>query len=67
VALAELAENHQLGERILPKFSLAYLISPAWRFNANFQVDINNTKTKTFLPQNATGRPFTDNIVNAAG
>lgn len=66
VALASSAENHQLGEKVLPTFRLAYRILPSLRFNASFQVDINNTKTKTFLPQIATGKPFTDNFVNQA-
>src|SRR5206468_1900187 len=30
------------------------------------QFDVNNTKSKTFLPQIATGRPSTENIVNLA-
>jgi len=67
LAMAIAANNHQLGERIIPKFSLQYQIIPdRLRFNANFQADINNTKVKTFLPQIATGRPFTDATVNFA-
>ncbi len=69
LAFVSTANNHQLGERIIPKFSLQYKILPDNKLNltANFQADINNTKTKTFLPQIATGRPFTESIVNSAG
>ena len=68
LAMAEAASNHQLGERVIPKFALQYQIVPdRLRLNANFQVDINNSKTKTFLPQIATGRLFTDAVVNSAG
>ncbi len=67
VAMATFAENHQLGEKILPTFRLLYRITPTFNIRASFQVDINNSKTKTFLPQIATGRPFTDGFVNQAG
>ena len=68
LAMAIAASNKQLGERIIPKFSLQYVIIPErLRLNANFQADINNTKVKKFLPQVATGRPFSEAIVNYAG
>ncbi|RZJ20599.1 MAG: SusC/RagA family TonB-linked outer membrane protein [Acinetobacter sp.] len=69
LAFVSAASNKQLGERVIPKFSLQYKILPDNKLNltANFQVDINNSKTKSFLPQIATGRPFTDAYVNAAG
>ncbi|GAA4203005.1 SusC/RagA family TonB-linked outer membrane protein [Pedobacter jeongneungensis] len=68
LAMANAASNHQLGERVIPKFSLQYQIVPErLRLNANFQVDINNSKTKTFLPQIATGKLFTDAVVNSTG
>ncbi len=67
LAMAMAASNHQLGERIIPKFGLQYQIIPdRLRLNANFQADINNTKIKTFLPQIATGRPFSEQVVNYA-
>ncbi|MBC7616688.1 MAG: SusC/RagA family TonB-linked outer membrane protein [Pedobacter sp.] len=67
VAMANAANNHQLGERITPKFSLQYQIIPErLRLNGSFMVDINNSKTKMFLPQIATGRPFTEAVVNNA-
>jgi TonB-linked SusC/RagA family outer membrane protein len=68
LAMALAASNQQLGERIIPKFSLQYQIIPdKLRLNANFQADINNTKVKKFLPQVATGRPFSEAVVNYAG
>lgn len=67
VAMALSANNHQIGERITPKFGLQYQILPdLLRLNGNFMVDINNTKVKTFLPQIATGRPYTESTVNTA-
>lgn len=67
LAMAMAASNQQLGERVIPKFSLQYIITDRLRLNANFQADINNTKVKTFLPQIATGRPFSEPVVNYAG
>ena len=32
----------------------------------DLQFDFNSTKAKSFLPQNATGRPFTETVVNRA-
>ncbi|WP_443938982.1 SusC/RagA family TonB-linked outer membrane protein [Pedobacter sp. MW01-1-1] len=67
VALALEGDNRQIGERITPKFSLQYQIIPErLRLNGSFMVDVNNTKINTFLPQIATGRPFTENTVNQA-
>ena len=66
LAMASSAENHQLGEKVLPTFSLRYTILPNLTFRGSFQVVIDNSKTKTFLPQIATGRPFTDPFVNQA-
>lgn len=67
LAMATAGTNHQLGERITPKFSLQYEILPSTlRLNGSFMVNINNTKVKTFLPQIATGRPYTEAVVNTA-
>ncbi|UKT64212.1 SusC/RagA family TonB-linked outer membrane protein [Pedobacter mucosus] len=68
LAMALAASNIQLGERVIPKFRIQYQIIPSLLIlNANFQADINNTKIKTFLPQIATGRPFSEPVVNYAG
>ncbi|KJD31575.1 membrane protein [Tamlana nanhaiensis] len=67
VAMAEYATNDQVGERIVPHFNLKFDIIPE-RLVSTFdlQYDFNSTKAKSFLPQNATGRPFTETVVNRA-
>lgn len=67
VAMAEFATNNQVGERIVPHFNLKVDIVPN-RLVSTFdiQYDFNSTKAKSFLPQNATGRPFTETVVNRA-
>ncbi|HTN19961.1 MAG TPA: SusC/RagA family TonB-linked outer membrane protein [Pelobium sp.] len=67
LALASRAMNHQLGDNLNTRFNLRYQLVPnivTLVSNVNFYV--NNNKTKTFLPQNATGRPFTELNVNRA-
>jgi TonB-linked SusC/RagA family outer membrane protein len=67
LAMASAGSNHQLGERITPKFTLQYNIIPnTLDLRGSFMVNINNTKVKTFLPQIATGRPYTENVVNTS-
>jgi TonB-linked SusC/RagA family outer membrane protein len=67
-AMAEFATNQQTGERITPIFNLKYDIIPSILYS-DFSVmfDINNSKVNNFLPQNATGRPYTETVVNRAG
>ena len=67
LAMALVGVNHQLGERITPHFQLQYTFIPSV-LTATFdiQYDINNSKTQTFLPQLATGRPTTETSVNRA-
>jgi TonB-linked SusC/RagA family outer membrane protein len=68
VAMALIGINHQSGERITPKFQLQYSLIPNSVLTGTFDVqfDINNTKTQTFLPQLATGRPTNETSVNRA-
>ena len=68
VAMAMVGINHQLGERITPKFQLQYALIPNNVLTATFDVqfDINNSKTQSFLPQLATGRPTNETSVNRA-
>jgi TonB-linked SusC/RagA family outer membrane protein len=68
VAMANVGINHQLGERITPKFQLQYSLIPNSVLTAtvDVQFDINNSKTQTFLPQLATGRPTNETSVNRA-
>jgi TonB-linked SusC/RagA family outer membrane protein len=67
VALAEHASNEQTGHRIIPHFNLKVDLIPNRLISTfDLQFDFNSTKAKTFLPQNATGRPFTETVVNRA-
>jgi hypothetical protein len=67
VAMAEYATNDQVSERIVPHFNINVDIIPK-ELLATFdlQFDFNSTKAKAFLPQNATGRPITETVVNRA-
>jgi TonB-linked SusC/RagA family outer membrane protein len=67
VAMAQYASNTQLGERIVPHFHVSFEIIPELLISTfDIQFDINNTKLNAFLPQNATGRPSTETVVNRA-
>lgn len=67
VAMAMTATNRIITNRITPHFNLQYDIIPRVLVaNADVQFDISNTKSKTFLPQVATGRPVTETVVNRA-
>ncbi|SFB80889.1 TonB-linked outer membrane protein, SusC/RagA family [Parapedobacter composti] len=67
LAMAEQGYGRQIGQRITPRFNLQYDIIPRTLFTTfDLQFDINNTKYNSFLPQDATGRPFTETVVNLA-
>jgi TonB-linked SusC/RagA family outer membrane protein len=67
LALANTGVSHLYGERITPHFNLKYTILPSVLVSTvDVQFDVNNTKSKTFLPQIATGRPSTETTVNLA-
>ena len=67
VAMAMTATNKIITNRITPHFNLQYDIIPrVLMANADVQFDISNTKSNTFLPQIATGRPITETVVNRA-
>ena len=67
VAMASTATNKILTERVTPKFNMQYSIVPnVLQATFDVQFDINNVKNKSFLPQIATGRPWTENVVNRA-
>lgn len=67
VAMATDARSNVTTERVTPHFNLQYTVLQNV-LNAVFDVqfDINNTKNKSFLPQTATGRPWTETAVNRA-
>ncbi|MBC7845779.1 MAG: SusC/RagA family TonB-linked outer membrane protein [Flavobacterium sp.] len=67
VAMAEYAINDQINQRITPHFNVNVDIIPSTLISTfDVQFDYSSTKTKAFLPQNATGRPFTETVVNRA-
>lgn len=67
LAMAKEASSRLFGERITPKFNLQYDVLPSVLLTTfDLQFDINNIKTKTFLPQIASGRPSTETLVNRA-
>lgn len=67
VAMANLAYQNEIAERIIPTFGLKYnvLKSVTLSFNVNF--DIQSNKTHAFVPQAALGDLWTDKDVNKAG
>ncbi|WP_140486101.1 SusC/RagA family TonB-linked outer membrane protein [Flavobacterium sp. GSA192] len=68
LAMAELAINDQVEDRIVPHFNLSVSIVPkVFMSTFDLQFDYMSRKAKSFLPQNATGRPFTETVVNRAG
>lgn len=67
VAMADAARNNIMMQRVIPQFEVEYDIKPdVLTLKSNVQFDINNTKNKKFLPQIATGRPWTETSVNQA-
>ncbi|MCH5685425.1 hypothetical protein LWM68_14880 [Niabella sp. W65] len=67
VAMANAAINKVLQERIIPKFFIRYSIIPRTLVaTVDVQFDMNSTKSKSFLPQTATGLPWTNTNVNLA-
>jgi len=67
VAMAREAKRDQIDDRIRPTFALQYNILPdllVYRGNVSF--DIMSEKINAFLPQIATGRPWTEDYVNRA-
>ncbi|MEO5562112.1 MAG: SusC/RagA family TonB-linked outer membrane protein [Chitinophagaceae bacterium] len=67
VAMSREAKNNIVTHRVTPHFNLQYDIKKN-ELMATFDVqfDINNTTNKNFLPQIATGHPWTSTAVNAA-
>jgi TonB-linked SusC/RagA family outer membrane protein len=67
LAMAELAINEQVENRIVPHFNLSVDLIPKKLISTfDLQFDYSSKKTNSFLPQNATGRPFTETVVNRA-
>ncbi|MCS3796513.1 SusC/RagA family TonB-linked outer membrane protein [Niastella sp. OAS944] len=67
VAMANTATNKVITDRVIPKFNIQYTIKPqVLTAMVDVQFDINSLKSKSFLPQIATGNPWTASTVNVA-
>ncbi len=67
VALANDAKYKIISQRITPHFNLNYeILRKVLTASFDVQFDINNNKNNNFLPQTATGRPWTEASVNRA-
>ncbi|NOT94394.1 SusC/RagA family TonB-linked outer membrane protein [Ferruginibacter sp.] len=67
VAMAKEAKNNIISQRITPHFNLQYeILRKVLMATFDVQFDINNNKSNSFLPQTATGRPWTETSVNRA-
>ncbi|MGG9963166.1 SusC/RagA family TonB-linked outer membrane protein [Ferruginibacter sp. SUN106] len=67
VALAKEAKYNIISQRITPHFNLQYeILKKVLMATFDVQFDINNNKNNSFLPQTATGRPWTEPSVNRA-
>ncbi|HYX08567.1 MAG TPA: SusC/RagA family TonB-linked outer membrane protein [Bacteroidales bacterium] len=66
VAMAEYGMYQTMNDRVDTKFSLYYNILPGLTFASDVAFTVNDFKRNYFLPQKATGRPWTDITVNMA-
>ena len=67
VAMAREAKNNIISQRVTPHFNLQYeILKKVLMATFDVQFDINNNKSNSFLPQTATGRPWTEPSVNRA-
>lgn len=67
VAMAYESNRISIDDRVRPVFTLQYRILPQLlEYTGNVAFDIASKKNKGFLPQAATGRPWTENTVNRA-
>jgi TonB-linked SusC/RagA family outer membrane protein len=67
VAMAKEAKNNIISQRVTPHFKLEYeILKKVLMATFDVQFDINSNKSNSFLPQTATGRPWTEPSVNRA-
>ncbi|MDR1120482.1 MAG: SusC/RagA family TonB-linked outer membrane protein [Dysgonamonadaceae bacterium] len=66
VAMARDGQFDFISETVLPKLSIQYDPHPAWRYIADISFQTLNNKKKKFLPQSATGLPWSDERTNSA-
>jgi TonB-linked SusC/RagA family outer membrane protein len=67
VAMSEKGLFRISNNRIIPKFGVRYNILTNLRYNFDVSFDVNNDKSRSFLPQVSTGKAWTDPSVNRAG
>lgn len=66
VAMAKDGKNQVTSETIIPKLSLIYRMSDAWRYTFDVGFQASTNKQKKFLPQSATGLVWSDDRTNTA-
>lgn len=66
VAMAKEGYYRLKGNRILPNIQLQYRPLEWLRYALEISFDVNNEKHNAFVPQSATGRPWTEKTVNYA-
>lgn len=66
VAMANEGFYNQKTNRTIPKLSLIYRPLNWLRYQFDISFDVHNNKATAFVPQSATGRPWTENSVNVA-
>lgn len=67
VAMANDAKYNIISQRVTPHFNVQYeIFKKVLMATFDVQFDINNNKNNNFLPQTATGRPWTETSVNRA-
>ncbi len=66
VAMANQGFYKVRGNRVIPNLTLQYRAFPWLRYQLEVGLDINNEKSNAFVPQSATGRPWTESTVNVA-
>src|SRR5690606_38739282 len=66
LAMAENAINNVITDRVRPQFNLRFRFSDFITLSQDVVFDVTNGKRRIFVPQIATGRPFTENVVNSA-
>lgn len=66
VAMARDGQNNILSETVLPKLTLQYQPNLVWRYTFDVSFQALNEKRKKFLPQSATGLPWSNEQTNSA-
>lgn len=64
LAMANEGKYSIISDRVISNLSLIYTPIPTLRYQFDVGFDIMNDKTKAFLPQTATGRPWNEISVN---